>query len=129
MVSVSSGVVLMGLDHSCLTINVVFIEKFKARTMRNVMAKYAEDPKPLFVVNKMKGVLYLGGKEVASVSRNAPYTSFHFNVLQVENKPEPYGGHFFRHPQQTMEAIEGFEAICPAFATWLVFNLDALFSP
>lgn len=114
----------MGLDHSGLMVNVVYVEKFKLKTMRNILAKYSSDKKPLFVTNRFDGRLYLDGNEVASVSRNpqkrfSPSPSQGFTI----------GNNRFCHPRQTMEAIEGFEAICPAFATWLIFNLDSLFAP
>lgn len=112
----------MGLDHSGLTVNVVYVEKFRLKTMRNVFAKYSDDPKPLFVINRFDGRLYLDGSEVATVSRNPNKRSYPSQGFAI-------GSNRFCHPRQTMEAIEGFEAICPAFATWLIFNLDSLFAP
>lgn len=112
----------MGLDHSCLTINVERIEKFKNRTLNKMFAKYADDPKPLFLVNKSKGILYIDRKEVARVARDVMYPSFSINnALGI-------GGDHFYHPAQTMEAIERFETVCPAFAAWLIFNMEPLFA-
>lgn len=110
----------MGLDHSGTTVNVVYAEKFKLKTMRNIHAKWDADPKPLLVVNRFQGILFVGGKEIASIWRHKAK----FKTLQSIT----IDGQCFYHPRQTMEAIERFEQICPAFSTWLIFNIDSLFT-
>lgn len=109
----------MSIDFSCATVNIIHVSKFKQRTIRKMLEKYSRN-KPLILDTRVQSKIYIDGKLVCEIFKSGYVKGVclykDYVVLQQ-----------YKHPAQTIDAIEGIRKISPELATWLMFNFKDFF--
>ncbi len=129
----------MSLDYSGITVNLVHVARIKQRTIRNLLAKYGQEDKPLILEEQYMMDVYVNTEKIASIHRSGKKSGIEFfdetiipavtspAVLMKRKYYAPYLKSWFAHPEQTDDAIRVIMEKWPAFGTWLFFNINDIF--